>query len=492
MLLGFFGSNLVLQSGWVRGRLAGKLTAQTRLSWTIAKASWSPWGGARLAGLRAEAERTGEIEFPPVFEIAEIRVQPYWRQLLAGSLRIRELRVTSPRGKVPVQLLAQLMVPGGPVGQVRVDMPEDQPGAQPQESTPGKQPGPGAGKPEETADAQKKAPKSAGGPQKQVPVPPGGRNEDVELVGRLFIEDGELQIYDLPDPERALVLSGLRAELPISGNEAAGWIETGGVRLGETSLAPKIRMPVSWERPVLHLAPMEFDWNGLRFRTLAALRVRDRVTGGVEIRGLPSKLEDQSLPGWPSLRVSAEHVEVLARWEGDLVRPGTWTGSLVGAVTGLRAQHTQRGDPVVFEKGFFAAALQGGVVQVPDMRLRGERLSLMGNGLALMDGRAAGVVRVVADPDYAEKLSLVATGSLISRGWTRSWLAPLETPDRYYRDIHLQGRFPTYLVDVGRKREPLEVGQAVRWVAAFVKREQREEGFKSVPAPEPNGEEAES
>jgi hypothetical protein len=220
---------------------------------------------------------------------------------------------------------------------------------------------------------------------------------------------------------------------------------------------------------------VEMRWNGLKVRTLAALRVRGRVTGSVEIRGLPGPLKPVNLPGWPAVGISAEEVELLARWQGELTRPASWVGNLVAVASGLRGHHADRGEALVFGKGQVVVDLRGGVVHVADARLMGERLSVLGNGLGLMDGRAAAVVRVVADPEYSGLMTEVAIGSFLSAGWTRSWLAPLETPDRYYRDIHLQGGFPTYMVDIGRNREPLDVRRAWQLAVAFVKREQREE-----------------
>ena len=123
VLLGFFGSNLVLQSGWFRGRVGGKLNGITRLSWTVSEASWSPWGGARLGGLKAEAMSSGQGELAPICEIEEIRIQPHWGERLNARLAFREVRVKSPRGKVPMELLLSLMAPDGSADTARIEVP---------------------------------------------------------------------------------------------------------------------------------------------------------------------------------------------------------------------------------------------------------------------------------------------------------------------------------------------------------------------------------
>lgn len=482
VLVGFLGSNLVMGSGWFRGRVARKLVGETRLLWTVGEASWSPWGGVRLGGLKAEAVQTGEVKVDPVCEIEEVRVHPYWGALLSGQLAVREVRVKSPRGKVPLELLAELMKADGRVEVAEVKVPgQSPPGAGDLSGEPGaNDPEPEVAGPDDSAPggdagasggAEKDKP--AGGKAKpEVSKPPPGRSEQ---PGRLIVENGELQVYTLAHPEEVLVVTEINLDLPIAGNEATGWFENSGVQLGDHQLVEGVRIPVMWKKPVLRLAPMEAEWNGLKFRLLAALRIRGRVTGSMEVRGLPGALSRQSVPGWSSMNVSAEQVESLARWSGDLARPGSWTGNLVGVVKGVRFQHVSRGDPVMFDSGQVVVDLRGGVVQVPDVRLMGERLSFMGNSVALMDGRAVAVLRIVADPEYAEKAVEVASGSMIGRGFSSSWLLPLETPDRFYRDIHLQGTFPAYTVDVGRKGEQADLLRTVQQLVTFVKGEQREE-----------------
>jgi hypothetical protein len=115
-----------------------------------------------------------------------------------------------------------------------------------------------------------------------------------------------------------------------------------------------------------------------------------------------------------------------------------------------------------------------------DARLLSERLSFLGNAIAVPDGRVRGVMRVVADREHAAAITRMAVGSLISGGWTRSWFEPLVTPDRQYRDLHLEGTLNKAMIDVGRKGEEIEVNEAWNRMVAFVKNEveETERGIK--------------
>jgi len=87
----------------------------------------------------------------------------------------------------------------------------------------------------------------------------------------------------------------------------------------------------------------------------------------------------------------------------------------------------------------------------------------------------------------AEVVTRIATGSTLAGGWTRSWLAHLETPDRFFRDLHLEGNLQEARVDVGRKGEWLPVDQAWRRMEVFLENEVREERREQQAAALPSG-----
>jgi hypothetical protein len=118
--------------------------------------------------------------------------------------------------------------------------------------------------------------------------------------------------------------------------------------------------------------------------------------------------------------------------------------------------------------------MRGGTFQVVDARLLSERLSFLGNAIVVPDGRVRGVLRIVADRESATAITRLAVGSLLSQGWTRSWFKPLITPDRKFRDLHVEGTLSKAMIDVGRKGEELEVPQAWDRMIAFVRNEEKE------------------
>jgi hypothetical protein len=159
------------------------------------------------------------------------------------------------------------------------------------------------------------------------------------------------------------------------------------------------------------------------------------------------------------------------RGGGSLLRPRSWQVDLVLDARGVLAGNAGMGALHRFDSAQAVMTIRQGVLRVPDARLRSERLSLLGNGLVLSDGRHLSVVRVVADDEYARAIRRIMIGSHLSQGWTSSWMKPLVTPDRRYRDIHFEGILPQATVDLGRRGERIPLGEAADVLRRFLERE---------------------
>ncbi|NNC87361.1 MAG: hypothetical protein HKN82_02745, partial [Akkermansiaceae bacterium] len=112
----FLVSNLVMQSGWARERVAGILERRTRVDWEIGSLSWTPWSGVRLGEVRARVAAAEGAD--PLCAIGSIRVIPDWGQLVRGKRAWREIVVRDPDVSLPVELLTAIVAPAGRAGGV--------------------------------------------------------------------------------------------------------------------------------------------------------------------------------------------------------------------------------------------------------------------------------------------------------------------------------------------------------------------------------------
>jgi hypothetical protein len=314
-----------------------------------------------------------------------------------------------------------------------------------------------------------------------------GREDAKEAVDpgpplRVEIHDAALKLYSLTRPEVALEVLGMTANLPAAGPEASGWVELDEVRLAGQQLLSGLRVELEWQRPILRIPERTIEVFGLPVRFEAKVLSGRRVFSAVGLRVERTPWAWQEVPGFPGARVGGELVEGFGRIEGELLRPSTWQCNLAAAGQGLVLENEGR-ELADFEYGRVSVDFRNGILQIPDARLTSETFSLLGNGRAGWDGQVLGVLRVITDAYGNEVLTRGAISSHLSH-WTGSWLEPLETPDRLYRDIHLQGPITGPRLDLGRGEHGIEVWQAWQQVAAFMRREQVEEALGVPHSPE--------
>ena len=148
---------------------------------------------------------------------------------------------------------------------------------------------------------------------------------------------------------------------------------------------------------------------------------------------------------------------------GWLRAPSTWRG--VAQAFAARPVITAAGEARRFDEARAVAALQGGVLQCPDLRLTGERLSLLGNGQVGGNGQGSAVLRMVVPPDDAAVISQRFTIPGVHGGPV---FKPLETPERVFIDlrwISYSGGQGIELGEGGPVVPPGELGRLVSPVA---------------------------
>lgn len=443
--------------------MARMIEGKTGFQWRIGGAGWSPWGGMRMNELAMRAPVNSGPELGPVLLVEELRVRPYWMRLMRGELALREMRVERPVGDVPMELLAAMMPAGrppviatadtGPSGSDKPDRKRSSSGDDPPKKNP--KPKPSArNRPKVAADEGDSDP------------PPGP-------VGRLRVIGGNLRLYSLQAPASGLRFSGVELDTPISGPVAGGGLDIAEVSRAGSPLATGLRAHLEWVRPVLSLKETSGNWNGLPLRVRGQIMMKAHLPVSIEVQTSPSALPPVEIAGLPGVTLEAERVEMRARLRGELTRPVSWSGDLVAGVQ--QVVLSSNGQPLLgFHTGRLVAYVSGGALEIPDARLVGESFSILGNGAIHHSGQVLGVGRLVADWEYAQAVSRMAVGSGWSR-WTSRWLQPFETPDRFYRDIHLEGRLLEATVDVGRRGEELPLSTAVQRIAAFALGEKRED-----------------
>lgn len=478
VVLLFVGSNVFLATSPGRSFIQRNLERRSGLSWQVSGASWSPWNGITVKSLSANLRIPTDEKapkLPPLLSLKETKLQPYWRQLIQGKKLFREVVLESPQINIPLEYLF-IVQPSQPSPPPTVAPSTGPPTAKQGEKPKDVTPKPGAKPP--------LPPKPASQPK------PVGKQPDEKRFW-LRMRNANISLYSVK-LDKAVTVHGLQLDLPLAGPATSGAISWREIKLADQTLIAPTRLPIEWEQPfwtlpnqdlAVTLPPLAKS-NGQADGHAVQLTVRFGGTfaprlGAPDFR-LNASLASQSIPDYllhgPSqFHLKCPEVAASLTASGRLTHPDGWLVDCNAAARQVEVYSELRGQHFLFDTAYARLGLRQMTLLAPDIALRSERLSLMGNGQLHLGGYLLAVMRIVSDPELAVRFTNVAVGSLITGGWTGSWLRPLETPDRFYRDLHFEGFLPNAAVNVGRKGEFIPLPTIIRYLQSFTAREVAEE-----------------
>ena len=478
----FAGSNFFLTSKAGQNFLQKNLNRRTHgITWQVSGASWSPWNGITVRELSARIkipEGVQKDELPPLLELKKTELKPYWGQLIRGKKLFREITLEEPRFNIPAEflVLAAPTKPAAPPQQAPKPKPKPKPNPKNKPST---KPTPLAVTPK-----QKPKPKVTPNPkpsQKQSPAP-----IDQKRFW-LRCRNAQVRIYSLK-LNKSIELKGLNTNLPLAGPPTKGSLAWKAITLAGQEISASTLLPIEWKNPNWTLPNQDLTFTLPQFidSSQASIPFQVRLGGQFSPRKksqdfrLQASLPSQPLPDYlihkdSRFHCQAQAVAVNFACQGSLITPDSWRMKSSFAMNGIEAFSELRGNRFFFDTARANLDFQNLTFHSPNIALRSERFSLMGNGQLHLGGYLLAVLRFVAEPELAERLTNIAIGSSLSKGWTRSWLKPLETPDRLYRDLHFEGLLPDAMVNTGRKGEIIPLPSIITYLRTFTKREVAEE-----------------
>ena len=473
VLLAFAGSNLFLSSKPGQTFLKKNLNRRAPgISWQVAGASWSPWNGITVKKLTGHLKgvQKSETPLPPLFELNEVELKPYWGQLLRGKKLFREVILDEPQLNIP----AEMMLVVEPTKPTPPPAPKV---AQPTVIKP--TPRPPKEKQDKKANPPQTAPKKA--PPKAEPKPVDEKRFWVRL------RNAKIRVYSIK-LNQDIEFHSFNADLPLGGAPTNGSLSWQKITLGQHQLVGSKTVPIEWKSPTWTLPNQDLPLTlpQLADHSKPPLPFTVRLGGSFSPRRasrdfrFQATLPPQPIPDYLLHRESRFHlrsksVAATISAQGSLLNPNTWRFDSNAALDQIEIFSEIRGQHFHFETARALTALRNATLIAPEFSLRSEQLSLLGNGQLHLGGYLLGVLRIVTDPELAARVANIAIGSRITGGWTSQWLAPLETPDRYYRDLHVEGFLPNAQVNTGRKGEFIPLPILLNLLKAFTSGEVAEE-----------------
>lgn len=461
--LAAFGlSNLALGSKWGRDWIAARIHARTTLDTTIGGASWSPWNGVTFRDIRLEQPAPLRAAIAaPLVRISRLRVVPVWQAALKGHPDIRSLTLDSPEIVLPLEIISHFAppptippaaAPQPPPATAAVQQPsptpENLPSAPPQ---PPSIPTP-APPPPTTAAIPSPAPAPAQpSPAPSQPAPPPTDLPPAESRSTDFIHlnNASFSLVLGGHPTPILETSGIEGSIPVAGKAAESSLLVSFVRFLGNDTIRDLRLPLQWSSPLITIPSTDTTISGLQSKIAAQFGMLSGLPAAFEISSPEQPGVPLALPG--NHQFKPVSLAAIARCQGLLLSPASWQADFIASTA--NSVTTSPGHETRFDQGRIVTHLRGGTLSCVDARLTGDEISLLGNATVLSNGKAAGVLRIIAPPETT--VSIVR--QLFPGVTSPPAFSRMSTPQRSALDIEASGTLGNLDIRLG-KNGPL-VGQ---------------------------------
>ena len=258
--LAFGISNLFLVSPKGKAFLASRIERKLHLETNVQGASWSPWNGITIYGLRVEQPEPLKKAFTkPLLSVQSIRLHPDWLALVKRRLELKGIEVVKPDLTLPIELLSQ--IPRKDVDPALVAKPPDLASV----NSANKQPQELKNPPEETGQQPPVPPTIAG-------IEEGSTEARTESVSELLsptvwfnLIDACLRIVSLMRPAPLWEAIGINGSVPLAGKPSRSEISATRVSFLENPASGLTSIPLKWNSPVLALGSIKGEMFGLDF-----------------------------------------------------------------------------------------------------------------------------------------------------------------------------------------------------------------------------------
>lgn len=444
----FLLSNIILNSKWGRGKIAGRLNQKTGLEWNIESANWTPDGEVHV--YNAEA-KLGD----GVMRAEHVNITPEIDELLGGRLSIAEIRMDKPEIDVSLQWIKEELdkkareearAKARPTAKPPVHRPPVQrpPVVAQQPDATGKAPEvkpsvpvkPGSAvKPVKpaTPDQVTQAKKPVEKPQPVTPPAPVLYPEAwLELVdAKLKLRDGEVVLFET---------GAINGRIPLGGIDQRGFISCASLVVAGKQVQTDFRLPLKWNKDLMIVGEDELDLLGVHCLTQAVVQRRGKQFF-MEMKLEVPKQDWKHAEMFEGVKFSASAREFagVAAVEGDVLAPFTWRGIFKASAGEASFREYHRGGSVHFDRLNMEAFLSAGQLRVPQVAAVGEDLSVLGNGALQMDGYMYGVMRIIAVPEKSRWINEVRHGGHLFPRKRYTLMTNLYNPDHQHLDIYFDG-----------------------------------------------------
>lgn len=431
--------NLLFSTALGTRILCNKIEQKIGLPCQLESVTWSPWTGVTASNFQVFVPaKLGQKN--ALFSVREIRVDVSWISLLRGKRRWERLEVNQLSANVAVETISDILALSmeGASKSAVVERPGDQeevPHPDP-ESQPADQ------KTEESPLARDDVPAKSETPN--VTSPP---SEDFE--GVIILSNAKVKIFSERVPDLSLTLDQIEGEIPLWGGTREGEISCREVRISDAISEGGLTIPVVWADRSLAVMEHSLKVFGLNLELSAAVKLAAGFPAGLQVSLPDQQVDLSSVFREQKSPVAVSNLSSRNQLQGYLLVPASFKGSSVTNFENVVINDPRDEGGMRFNRGKAKFVVTAAGVVAKDVRAIGEEDAILINGFATAAGEAAATVRIVSSPERAQshaKRVRMTSGNLLMD------FQPLITPDRAFRDIRIEARNGTLMMDLGEDR----------------------------------------
>ena len=292
-------------------------------------------------------------------------------------------------------------------------------------------------------------------PLVQSDVPAKGRGLNMTSIpvenfeGEIIISNAKVRIFSERAPDFSVTLNQIKGEIPLWGSAREGEISCGEITITEEISEVGLRIPVVWGDRSLAVIEHSLKVFGLDFELSAAVKLAAGLPVGLQVSLPDQQVDLSSVFREQESPLSVSNLNSKNRLQGYLLVPSTFKGSSVTRFENVVINDPRDEGEIRFNRGTASFIATAAGVVAKDVRAIGEEDAILMNGFATAAGEAAVTLRVVSSPERAQSHSKrvrMASGNLLMD------FQPLITPDRAFRDIRIEARDGTLMMNLGEDR----------------------------------------
>ncbi len=273
-----------------------------------------------------------------------------------------------------------------------------------------------------------------------------------------------------------LVIDGVEADLPVGGKDLTGELAWNGISMFDREIVNGGSIKIEKKGPILSVKETEVDFFGIKLQPDIYLgQAPQGPVFHIDMNIPEQRVEELFTHLDLTVGLSVDNIVGRMQLAGLVNHPSTWRGVADVRAVDIEAKEGHRGTTAHFDSFLFQSLLDRGVVQSPNIELRGEDITLMSNGVLRMNGDGYGVVRLIMLPEKKEWINRLANGSGFFDGLRGSAMQPFETKDIYYMDVKVDGSILSPMMMLDKKTDWQPLWPAIIRLQSFIKEERLEE-----------------